>query len=53
MEKSNITCMNIYKIKLLIHIQENLFKTYMHYKNYITYNLFMYIHYFICNLMLS
>jgi hypothetical protein len=30
MEKSNITCMNIYKIKLLIHIQENLFKNYMH-----------------------
>jgi len=44
MQKSNITCMNIYKIKLLIHIQENLLKNYMHYKNYITYNLFIYTH---------
>jgi hypothetical protein len=36
--------MNIYKIKLLIHIQENLFKNYMLYKNYITHNLFIYTH---------
>jgi hypothetical protein len=28
--------MNIYKVKLLIYIQENLFKIYMHYKSYIT-----------------
>jgi hypothetical protein len=32
--------MNIYKIKLVIYIQENLFKNYMHYKNYITQHIF-------------
>jgi len=36
--------MNMYKLKLLIHIQENLFKIYMHYKNHITHNLFIYKH---------
>jgi len=36
--------MNMHKLKLLIHIQENLFKIYMRYKNYITHNLFIYIH---------
>jgi len=30
--------MNIYKIKLLIYMQENLFKIYMHYKNHVTHN---------------
>jgi hypothetical protein len=35
--------MNMYKLKLLIHIQENLFKIYMHAK-YITHNLFIYTH---------
>jgi hypothetical protein len=30
--------MNIYKIKLLIYILEDLFKIYMHYKNHVTNN---------------
>jgi hypothetical protein len=30
--------MNIYKIKLLIYIQDNLFKIYMHDKNHVTHN---------------
>jgi hypothetical protein len=30
--------MNIYKIKLLIYIQEKIFKIYMHYKNNVTHH---------------
>jgi hypothetical protein len=36
--------MNMYKLKLLIHIQEDLFKFHMHYKNQITHNLLIYTH---------
>jgi len=39
--------MNLYKIKLLIFIQENLLKMYTHYRNYITHNysfIYIYLH---------
>jgi hypothetical protein len=45
--------MNIHKMKLLIYIQMNLFKFYLHYKNYITHNYSLNAHKFYMQLMLS
>jgi len=45
--------MKIYMIKLLIYIQGNLFKFYMHYKIHVTHNYSFIQIKFSCNLVLS